>query len=76
MTTGPLAERSYSDWIKTACWLVIAIFVVSRIAGVVQGQPLWSLFDLSNLGLLGTLAALALLVPIVLAPRLVKAATM
>ncbi len=76
MTTGPLAERTYSDWIKTACWLVIAVFVISRIAGVVQGQPLWSLFDLTNLGLLGTLAALALIVRIFLAPRLVKAATM
>ena len=76
MTTGPLAERTYSDWIKTGCWLVIAVFVITRIAGLVQGQPLWSLFDLSNLGLLGTLAALALIVRIFLAPRLVKAATM
>ncbi len=76
MNTGPLGERSRSDWIKTACWLVIAVFVLTRIAGVLQGEPLLSAFDLSNLGLLGTLAAIALIVRIFLAPRLVKAATM
>ena len=76
MNTGPLAERSRSDWIKTACWLVIGVFVLTRIAGVLQGQPLLSAFDLSNLGLLGTLAAIALIVRIFMAPRLVKAATM
>ena len=76
MPIGSLAERSSSDWIKLACWLVIGVFVISRIAGVVQGQPLWSVLDLSNLGLIGTLAALALIVRIFMAPRLVKAATM
>lgn len=76
MNAGPLAKRSCSDWIKTGCWLVIGVFVITRVVGLLQGQPFLSLFDLSNLGLLGTLAALALIVRVFMAPRLVKAATM
>ena len=76
MTTGPLAKQSYSEWIKKGCWLVIGIFVISRAVGLLQGQPLSSVFDLSTFGLLGALAAAAVIVRIFMAPRLVKAATL
>ena len=58
MATGHLQNKK-ADWIKTACFVVIASYFVSKVLPLLQGVPVVDLFDIANPSLFGLAAALS-----------------
>jgi AAA family ATP:ADP antiporter len=76
MTTGEPHQRTRTDWIKIACWLVIGAFLVSRIVRVLQGGSLTGLEDFTSPSPPAIAFAAAIVVLIFRSPRVLRSATM
>ena len=76
MTTGQPTEQGGTDWIKTLCWLVVGIYVASKVMRLLQGESLAALFDFANPSLAGLAAAVSLIILILRSPRLLRSATL
>lgn len=76
MKTGQTAEHGGSDWIKALCWLVIGVYVVSKLMGLIQGESLGALFDFANPSLAGLAAAVSVIILLLRSPRILRSATL
>lgn len=76
MTTGQPTDRKPSDWIKVACWVVIAAYIVDKTVRLIGGASLSSLFDFANPSLAGIVCAVAVIVLILRSPKLLRSTTM
>ena len=76
MPTRQTAERNGTDWVKVLCYLVIAVYIVSKLVGLMQGASLGALFDFANPSLGGLAAAVSLIGLILRSPRLLRSATL
>ena len=62
MTTGQPTDRKRTDWIKVACWILIAAYIIDKIVRLIGGASLSSLFDFANPSLAGIACAVAVIV--------------
>jgi AAA family ATP:ADP antiporter len=76
MTTGGAGDRVKPDWIKVACWLIIGIFLLSKVLALFQGAALSELFNFSDVSFVGLLVGAAAIALIFRSPRMLKSATM
>ncbi len=76
MTTEQPADQGRTGWIKTACWLVVGAYVVSKAIRLFQGEPFSQLFDFTNPSLAGLACAVSLILLILRSPRILRSATM
>ena len=76
MWTRQAARRDGTDWIKALCWLVVGVYVVSKLTGLIQGASVGVLFDFANPSLAGLAAAVSLIILILRSPRLLRSTTL
>ena len=75
MATGH-PQNKRPDWIKTACFVVIAGYFISKVLPLLRGVPIADLFDIGNPSLFGLTAALSAMILILRSPQILKSATL
>ena len=76
MSTTPTDGNGKRDWIRLACWVGIAAYVVNALMRLSRGEALGDIIDLGDLSLATLAAGGCIIVLILRSPKVLKSATM